>query len=316
MEIKCKHCDKKLSKYYLKKHENKCLKKIKNKDISLTCKYCNKDFTSRYSLNRHVSACEKTFCEKCNKKIFNGKCMNCINLIENIKIELKTDYEKLQKEYENLSVKYDNLKYKYETEKAVLEASKNEVKEQYNILLEKISKPNVVYNNTTTNNKITLKNVVSKLPPISYDLTNVLDNLTSKYIDEGMKGFAKFLVDHVCNNKIITTDHSRSTIAYRTNFENFIRDPECLSLINNTLKKNSEQIICRVEERKKHYRKLMEENTDDFEECIIKASRIHELKKLTDDSNNDLNVKDISRILCDHGIKIYNEHIENLTQQS
>jgi len=45
----------------------------------------------------------------------------------------------------------------------------------------------------------------------------------------------------------------------------------------------------------------------------MKASKIHELKRLTSETNTDLNIKEISNILCDHGVKTYNKHIENFT---
>jgi len=293
----CKYCNKGYkSEYKLKNHENKCkeLFEYKNNEVIEThvCQYCNKGYKTIYTLNYHMKNCNsKNICGTCNS-IKKNDCTICRD-----------------KHINELLHKITVL----ETEKIALETSRNDLREQYNILLEKISKPTVVYNNNTTNNKITLKQIVSRLEPISYDLTNSLEHLTSKYLDDGIKGFAKFLIDHVCNNKIITSDHSRNTIAYRTDYENFIRDPECISLINNTLKKNSDEIISRVEERKKHFRDLMEKNTDDFEECVMKASKIHELKRLTSETNTDLNIKEISNILCDHGVKTYNKHIENFT---
>jgi hypothetical protein len=213
-----------------------------------------------------------------------------------------------------------------ENEKIALETSRNQFREQYNALLEKCTQAKninktVVYNNnsTNTNNNITLKQVVSTLEPISHDdIKDSMVHFTNKYIDDGVKGFAKFMVDFVCNNKIVTSDHSRNTIAYRTTYENFIRDPECINIINRTLKQNSNYIINVLDERKEHYRKLMDENSDDFDTHLIKAAKIHELKRITEASkseNADVNIKDISNILCNHGAKNYNKCVEIISKQ-
>lgn len=298
----CDYCKKGYkSFYYLKVHMEKCkdLFEYKNNDVVEihSCQYCNKDFQTVYTLNYHM--------KNCNSKITN-LCDTCNSIKRNDCTVCKDKY--INELLHKITV--------LETEKTALETSRNDLREQYNILLEKISKPNNIVYNSTTNNKITLKQVVSKLEPISYDLSGSLVHFTEKFIDEGIKGFAKFMVEYVCNDKIVTSDFSRNTIAYRTNFENFIRDPECISLINNTLKKNSIEIISKVEERKKHYRDLMDANVDNFEDCFIKATNIHELKKLTLASNTDMNIKDISNLLCEHGVKTYNKHVENLTQQN
>jgi hypothetical protein len=187
----------------------------------------------------------------------------------------------------------------------------NESKEEYKELLGKV---NTTINNSYSNtSNITLKQIVSKLEPISYDdIKNSMSQLTNEYIDEGIKGFAKFLCDHGCNNKIITTDSSRSTIAYRTAYDDFIRDPECLNLINNTLQKNSDEIIKKTNERKDYYRSLMDTNIDTQEYISIsnRASKIFELKKLTESSireNPDENIKKISNILVNHGLTTYHK---------
>ena len=145
---------------------------------------------------------------------------------------------------------------------------------------------------------------MSKLEPICYDeIKSSMSNFTNDYIDDGIKGFARFLCDFGCNNKIVTTDNSRHTIAYRTKFDDFIRDPECVLLINNTLKNNSDEIIYKAEERRKYY--LNHANYDSFSKRIM---RIIELKKIAEASvkeKPDDNIKAISNLLCEHGLRTF-----------
>ena len=137
---------------------------------------------------------------------------------------------------------------------------------------------------------------------------------TNEYIDEGIKGFAQFLCDHSLNNKFITTDHSRGIIAYRTDFYDFIRDPECLTLINKTLKENHEEIINKSLVRMEYYRQMMDSDDEEYSFCSEKAMRVYELKKFAEASvkeKPDENIKAISNILCKHGLNTYQNTMTN-----
>jgi len=162
-------------------------------------------------------------------------------------------------------------------------------------------------NSNTSTNHITLKQIVSKLEPICQDeIKNSMPLFTNEYVDDGIRGFARFLCDYSCNNKIITSDNSRHTIAYRTKFDDFIRDPGCLNLINNTLKNNSEEIIQRTDDRRRYYTNHEEYNT--FSKRI---SRIIELRRLTEAAvkeKPDDNIKSISNLLCEHGLRTFHNN--------
>jgi len=327
-KVQCDKCKKLyLNEITLKNHIKKCLTKdVTNNDESNFCIYCNKSYKSIYYLNSHTIKCkelheiqdikileQKYICLYCNKNYSSTYALN------NHKVNCN---KKMDIDIQELLNKINVL----ENEKIALETSRNQFRDQYNALLEKCTQAKninntVVYNNnsTNTNNNITLKQVVSTLEPISHDdIKDSMVHFTNKYIDDGVKGFAKFMVDFVCNNKIVTSDHSRNTIAYRTTYENFIRDPECINIINSTLKQNSNYLINVLDERKEHYRKLMDENSDNFDTYLIKASKIHELKRITEASkseNADVNIKDISNILCNHGAKTYNKCVELISKQ-
>jgi len=190
----------------------------------------------------------------------------------------------------------------------------NESKEEYKGLIGKVNTTinNNSYSNTSNNN-ITLKQIVSKLEPICYDyIKNSMNLFTNEYLDDGIMGFARFLCEHSCNNKIITSDKSRNTIAYRTKFNDFIKDPECINLINKTLQDNSEIILKKSDERREYYKELLDVD-DEFETYCKRGAKIQELKKLTQSSlteKQDDNIKKISNILCNHGVKTYQKTID------
>jgi hypothetical protein len=130
-----------------------------------------------------------------------------------------------------------------------------------------------------------------------------MSNFTNDYIDDGIKGFARFLCDFGCNNKIVTTDNSRHTIVYRTKFDDFIRDPECLLLINNTLKNNSDEIIYKAEERRKYY--VNHANYDSFSKRIMRIIDLRKLAEASVKEKPDDNIKTLAQMLCEHGLKTF-----------
>ena len=250
------------------------------------CEYCNKKSSSIYNLQRHQKTC---------KEMKNKEIDRLNNLVSELTNKIQEDQylkNSLEKEVHYLKDLYSELLTRFEHSKTI----------------------NNNYSSTiSSTNNFTIKQIVSKLEPISYDeIKNSMAQLTNEYIDEGIKGFARFLCDYACNNKIITTDSSRSTIVYRTVYDDFIRDPECLNLINNTLQKNSDEIIKKTDERKDYYRSLMDTNVDTQQYISIsnKASKIVELKKLTESSikeKPDDNIKKISNMLVNHGLSTYHK---------
>lgn len=268
------------------------------------CEMCNKYYSTKFNLQKHVKICKI--------KIENEKqttCIGCEKTFNSI-FTLNTHYKKcVYKKLIDLELENNNLKSLCETIKEEKIKLEIELKLRSDLPVGTTITNNYTSNNNsnTSNNHITLRQIVSKLEPICQDeIKSSMSLYTNEYVDDGIKGFARFLCDHSCNNKIITSDNSRHTIAYRTKFDDFIRDPECLNLINNTLKNNSYEIIQRADERRRYYTNHEEYNT--FSKRI---GRIIELRKLTEAAvkeKPDDNIKAISNLLCEHGLKTFHNN--------
>lgn len=301
LQKECIHCKKSYSSiYYLRIHEVKCKSQQIIENSENKCEFCNKNFYSIYNLKTHI--------EKCKSKIIKTQENFYLNNQKYLEEKVKSlETENLH--LKNIISQYEIKAKEYEIEKKYMEEFKENFKENYKEMLNRV--------NTTINytSNITLKQVVSKLEPISYeDIKNSMSLFSNEYIDDGIVGFARFLCEHSCNNKIVTSDKSRNTIAYRTKFNDFIKDPECIILINNTLRDNSEEIIKKAEERRDYYRDLMDID-DEFDTYLKRGTKIQELKKLTESSmseKSDDNIKKISNILCNHGVKTYQKTIEQI----
>jgi hypothetical protein len=312
---------------------------------SKVCEFCSKNYSNIYTLQTHLKKCKEKMIflhnelqqditkvkqEKDDFKkditILQNEKNELVSIVKSLEIDkslllstIQQQNEKiisLEDEQTNLKKQIFDLQLKnkeYEIAQKYICESKNEYKE----MIGKVSTTINSYSNnqTSSNNNITLKQIVSKLEPISYDdIKKSMSLFSNEYIDDGIIGFARFLCDHSCNNKIITSDKSRNTIAYRTKFNDFIKDPECLYLINKTLQDNSDEIISKTEERREYYKELFDVD-DEFETYVKRGSRIQELKRLTQSSLSekpDDNIKKIAQVLTNHGVKTYQKTVEQI----
>jgi hypothetical protein len=252
---KCNNCEKTFtSKNYLDRHikNKKCL----NKNSSNTyyeCEHCTKEFTSKYNLDRHNKSCKVLL------TINNYK--NDLLFFKQKNIELETIVNELKKENNNYLTNNITLKTLYEKLEQKYNETQKELKESYKNIQELLINNPKVINTTTTNNNyttqnstnnLTVKQYVSQLQPITaIDFQNTLQYYTDKYIDEGAIGYAKYLLDHPCNNKIVTTDLSRKIIAYRTDKNEFIKVPKCRELIKMAIVDHKNDIISICTKRRK-----------------------------------------------------------------
>ena len=299
-KTQCEFCLKSYSSiYYLRKHIIKCEHRNHINRNEFKCDFCDKLYNSNYYLQVHLQMCK-------------NKSVSTIETKLKEKDEFIKYLEAENKQLKNIINELELKAKEYEIEQKYI----NEYKENYKELLGKVNTTTINNNTYTQNsNNITMKQVVSNLEPISYDdIKNSMPLFTNEYIDDGLVGFARFLCEHSCNNKIVTSDKSRNTIVYRTKFNDFIKDPECLNLINKTLQDNSEEIIRKTNDRKEYYRDLMDMD-DEFDTYLKRGTRIHELKRLTESSLSekpDENIKMIANVLCKHGVKTYHKAIEKI----
>jgi hypothetical protein len=244
-------------------------------------------------------------CEYC-KKIFSTK-SNCTKHKNICKIKKQTDIKDNQHLKDIITQKDDIIRQK---------------DEQINFLktmLDKYTnKPNIInYNNSnnTINNNLSIKQLVSKLDPINFkDIKDYMNNYSVNYQDEGTKGFAKFLCEYPFKDKFITTDFARNTIAYKTNDNNFIRDPESTYLINQSIKQNKNDVMekayNRLEIMNSHIKRS--EDEDETEEYCSKKINIKKFIDATEniDSNTVID-KDVSNVFRNSGVITYQKLSEN-----
>lgn len=246
------------------KNNSKKESKLKEK---VECENCNRIFANVYTLQRHYKSCKKILQENEKDKTIEQQKESITNLIFEVKLIL-SKYELLKEQHDKLQEQYDKLQ------------------EQYTLVC---SQAKIINNyNTSTNNNLTVKQFVSTLQPItSEDFSNSLHFYTEKYIDEGAIGYAKFILDHPCNNKIITTDLSRKVVAYRTDKNEFIKDPKCRELIKLAIEDQKDEILSLCVERRK---KLSHDQYNDSDLIMyeIYSKKISDISEFIIFLKNDL----------------------------
>jgi len=175
VKINCEGCNKDFSASYIQKHKAKC----KNEKI-FKCEFCSKKLSTKNNLNEHLKICKE-------------KIYALYSNLENENNQIKSQYEdkikQMQEEITLLKSTINELEMKnkeYEIQQKYI----NQSKEEYRELIGKVSTTiNNTYSNTSNNN-ITLKQIVSKLEPICYDdIKNSMPLFTNEYLDDGIMGF-------------------------------------------------------------------------------------------------------------------------------
>jgi hypothetical protein len=260
-----------------------------------SCSYCNKNFSTKGNCTKHM--------KKCKAKELHQTIENKDKVIESL--EAKNKIIELEKIIDNKDEQIEFLK-------SIIETYAKTPNIQYSY-----SNNSNNYKPVNTVNNFSPKEIVSKLDPVDFDdIKNFMHLFSKDYVDQGIKGFANFLCEHPCKEKIITTDHARKTIAYRTKNIDFIRDFEATYLINRALKENCNEIIDKTNKRKKFYKEKLEIDEDSiFSEGERQTiSTIKELKQASEQAQNGTNIndKDIVNIISNYGSENINKIINNL----
>ena len=263
MSLECKYCKKQFKTVTnLNRHQKytkSCLKiqnekfNIDNVDSSVfSCEYCDKNYTSKQSLDLHIVSCQQK--KKCK--------------------ELKEEYDKViqekNKEIEELKRENLILKTKLECIEKQNERSTSTV--------EKIAQqPRVQQNN---NQKIL---ITSPMDLSQEKIKDMIENsFNANYMIQGQKGVAKFAYDTMLKDeegklKYICTDPSRQIFQYKNEEGEIQKDVKAKkltkALLDGELKSASHKIAS----------DKMKDNTEDFLEY---STYYLDIKELEDDNSD------------------------------
>ena len=228
-ELTCQFCGKQFkTKYILDTHQKQtkfCLKIQESQNTNkiivslITCKFCDKNFSSR-SFNRHELTCKKKLEFLINEKTD-----------ENIKLKLKYQNDEKDKE---ISI----LKMKAEKDQEICSIYKAAA-ERVQTVFEEIAKQPTYQKNSTKNIQNNL--MISSLTPLDLDQARVDSIIDAKYTKndfyEGQKGAAQVIHKHILTDsegksQIVCTDTERGTFHHIDLNGDHIVDYKNVHLIN------------------------------------------------------------------------------------
>ena len=266
--MECEFCKKSFSiKANLTKHQKTakyCLK-IQH-SLKFICSGCDKELSTKQSLNIHYQSCEKY------------KTKDIENLIIE-KIEKNLIIEKVEKE--NLELR-ERIKEQQEHIKEL----ENKLE---NIALKAICRP------TTTNNN---KTQINYLQPVTDErFETSASKLTLDYLLKGPEGYAQFALEHPLKDSVVCTDFARRKVEYKEADGNVKTDPEMIYLTSKFFKsirdKNSEIL-------KKHGKAIFGEDDDSLLQNI--ADYITSVNKGSQGEKSDFH-HDFVREVCSRTVK-------------
>ena len=228
--MNCEFCNKNFStKSSLNNHQKTakyCIKLQNNKVSEIPnfyCDYCNKKFTSKQNLNIHLSTCKE--------KEFEQKLKDKEKGFEQKLKDKEKEFEQKLKDKEKLNIKIitENENYKQQLEKQ--EKQIKELQDKLERVLNKaIDRPTTTHNNTI-NNKFELNTF-----PSQKEIDRKIESqFNDKYILDGMKGVAQFVYDHIVKLEdgsmaYACFDTSRQIFKYKDENGNEIKDPKAVKL--------------------------------------------------------------------------------------
>jgi hypothetical protein len=197
LSFTCEYCDKTFSSKSSLNHHiataKYCIKLRSNSNNQdFVCKECNKKFTIKFSLDRHIKICEQSIKKKQKQRV--------LKLIEKIKDKYNNELKKSQEDIEKL--------------KEQLDLKDNHIKELEskleNIALKAVSRPT---NITQNNNRIdTINNLI---PLTDEHIKEQVEFFTLEHIKQGPSGFSQYALDYPLKNRIACTDFARRKLKYK-----------------------------------------------------------------------------------------------------
>ncbi len=318
MSILCEFCNKSYSSLsslnYHKKTTKFCLElqKQSNANISLnlqyTCEYCEKNFTTKASLSNHISICEAKICKEKIKTEYNDFKLKLENEFNDYKVKLENEYklkdEQLKLKDEQLKLKDDQLlefKFRLESKDEQLKLKDeqlkmkddmiNKLQQQLETLTkELIKRPQIVNNNTNSNNyTIEFNKLKNELLPFtdanikncinSIDGNNLIFfndyDINSNFIHNFVNAIKvmTFCTDASRGSLIVVDENKKHKKMVATQFimECFEKStPECIAVINKAM----------AYVKAEHESEDSVISTEDYGNCIHALFQIREHLKL------------------------------------
>jgi hypothetical protein len=214
----------------------------------MNCQYCNKTFTSKYTLLKHQKTTKRCLelqhkipervynCDKCDRTFIREDALQAHMAI--CKVKVKDNSELIEeKEKSNIYLK-EQIK--------ILQEQNNKLQEQLNKLQEDLQKQNKITQeqlitiaskektviNNTQNIKYT-QNILNQLEP--YDLNEesikktINEHLSQSHISHKYTGLAKFAVNFLLKKdkklKMVCVDQSRNMFVFKDENNNIYKDP-------------------------------------------------------------------------------------------
>ena len=190
--MKCDFCNNEFSnKQNLTAHQKRakyCLKlQGVNNNNTYICKNCDKNFTKKFSYNRHTKICKKT--------CITDELKQLVNFQKEQIIELKTENELLKSELEKYRSDYKELS------------------------ITAIKRP------TTSTKNIQINNYIKNMTPLmESDIKNNVQYLTLDHHVKGAEGYAEYALEFPFKDKIVCVDMTRNKIKYKNEDGDVIED--------------------------------------------------------------------------------------------
>ena len=224
----CKFCDKnfttKSNLNYHQKNTKYCLKIQGNLNSTILCQYCKKSLSSNRVLKTHITQCTSYLLYENSKKY-----------------EDKISFLEQQLSDKDLRIK--------ELEKQMLD-----------VTIKAVSK-------STTTNKTLINNYIQQLQPLTdQHLTDNVQHLTIDHILKGPEGYAQYALEYPLKDRMICVDYSRRKVKFKDNDGNVITDPDMTNLATkffNSIKDKNKELIVECSDK-------LKENFGDEVDTIVK----------------------------------------------
>ena len=283
MSYECEFCHAKFtSKYTVKYHQERtkyCLNLRGVKKQFFECEICEKTFSNKKYLDKHIKICNKRYVsiiEEHNK------------IVESLR-ELNNESEKTIARMQERNKCLEQL----------LQDQTKQITELQN-KLENVAIQGVKKSTTTTNNTINLQPLTKEWMAKQALL------LTEEHLSQGVSGLAQFAVDNSFKDRVICTDITRKSLKYKENDGKVSKDPRGKKLSKmffESIEAKAEDIIPTMIERIKEEMDIVCEETGGvFESVCSKMDEIIKVKKgikhITKGQEHELK-EEFTRQLCE-----------------